>query len=94
MRHPFRFPRATVVLLLANFVGTMFIMARGKAMAFAIGVWPVFGSVVMHLVVFALLSACAAAVCWGILYNLRRSGVHRLENAPTGTNSAGSSSGR
>lgn len=94
MRHPFRFPRATVALLLANFVGAIFIMAKGTAMARVIGAWPVFGSVVIHLLVFALLAVCAAVVCWGILHNLRRSGVHRLGSVPTATSSAAPSPGQ
>lgn len=94
MRHPFRFPRATVVLLLANLVGAIFIMAKGTAMARVVGAWPVFGSVVIHLLVFALLAVCAAAVSWGILHDLRRSGVYRLGSVPTGTHSAAPSAGQ
>jgi hypothetical protein len=89
MQPQFRFPRATVGLLLANFAGAMFVIAKGKAISrMAQPFWPVFGSVVIHLLVFAFLAVCTAAIFWKILHSRRRSGVHRLENVPTGTNSA------
>jgi hypothetical protein len=51
------------------------------------GVWSTFASIL----VFMLLTVCpAAAVVWGILHSLRRSGVHRLENVPSFMKSADS----
>ena len=90
MRPQFRFPRATVVLLLVNFVGAVFVIAKGKAMSRVVGTWPAFGSVALHLLVFALLAVSAAAIFSAVLHNLRCSGVHRFENVPTATNSGGS----
>ena len=73
-------PRHIVVfLMLGMFAGV--VLALGAAIRVAGGtpaaVWPLVGAVL----VFMLLSVCAAAaVVLGILRTLRRSGVHRLEN--------------
>ncbi len=94
MKSQFRFHRATVALLIVNLIGAMFIIAKGKAMSHVTPMGTVFSSVAIHLVVFALLALCGAAVFWAILHNLRRTGVHRLESMPTGTSSASSISTR
>jgi hypothetical protein len=90
MKPQFRFPRATVGLLLANFAGAIFIIAKGNAISHVIGIWPVFGSVVVHLLIFVLLAISAAVLLWAVLNNLHRTGAHRLENVRIGTNSSGS----
>ena len=79
MRAHSRFRRSTVFLMLGMFAGV--VLALGAAIRVAGGtpaaVWPSIGAVL----VFMLLSVCAAAaVVLGILRTLRRSGVHRLEN--------------
>lgn len=90
MKPQFRFPRSTIVVLLANFAGAIFIIAKGKAISHVIGIWLVLGSVVVHLLVFALLAMSAAALLWAVLNNLHRTGAHRLENVRIETNSSGS----
>jgi uncharacterized membrane protein YhaH (DUF805 family) len=61
------------------FAGVVLTIAKASSIAGdTVGsVWPSLISVL----VFMLLTMCtAAAVVWGILHSLRRSGVHRLEN--------------
>jgi len=79
MQAHFRFPRSTVFLMLVIFAGVVLTIAKASSVAGdTLGsVWPSLVSVL----VFMLLTMCtAAAVVRGILYTLRRSGVHRLEN--------------
>jgi hypothetical protein len=79
MQAQFRFPRSTVFLMLVIFAGVVLAIAEASSIAgdTAGSAWRSFVSVL----VFMLLSMCAAAaVVWGILHTLRRSGVHRLEN--------------
>jgi hypothetical protein len=81
MQPQFRFPRSTVFLMLVIFAGTILTIAEASKIAGDTrgwsGVWPSLGSVL----VFMLVTMCAAAaIVWGILHTLRRSGVHRLEN--------------
>jgi len=79
MQPQFRFPRSTVFLMLAIFAGVLLTIAEASSVAgdTSGAAWRtsviVFG--------FMLLTMwTAAAVVWGILHSLRRSGVHRLEN--------------
>lgn len=79
MQPQFRFPRSTVFLMLVIFAGTLLTIAEASSIAGdnSGSVWPSLVSVL----VFMLLTMCAAAaVVWGILHSLRRSGAHRLEN--------------
>ena len=82
MQPQFRFPRSTVFLMLVIFAAVLLAIAKASSVAGdTLGsVWPSLVSVL----VFMLLTMCAAAaVVWGILHTLRRSGVHRLENIYT-----------
>ena len=79
MQPQFRFPRSTVFLMVVIFAGVVLTIAKASSIAGdTVGsVWPSLISVLG----FMLLTMCtAAAVVWGILHSLRRSGVHRLEN--------------
>ncbi len=79
MQPQFRFPRSSVFLMLVVFGGVVLTIAKASSIAgdTSGSVWRSLGSVL----VFMLMTVCtAAAVVWGILHTLRRSGVHRLEN--------------
>jgi hypothetical protein len=65
--------------MLVVFAGVVLAIAKASRVAGdTLGsVWPSLVSVLA----FMLLTMCAAAaVVWGILHTLRRSGIHRLEN--------------
>lgn len=79
MQPQFRFPRSTVFLMLLIMAGL--VLAIAKTSSVAGGTLGVTGRTLLSLLVFMLLSmSAAAALVWGILHALRRSGVHRLEN--------------
>jgi hypothetical protein len=79
----FRFPRSSVFLMLVIFAGVMLTIAKASSVA-----GDSLGSAwrqLLFVLIFMLLSMCtAAAVVWGILHSLRRSGLHRLENVQGG----------
>jgi hypothetical protein len=79
MQPQFRFPRSTVLLMIVILAGVVLAIAEASSVA-----GDTLGSAwrsLVSLLVLMLLSMCAAAaVVWGILHTLRRSGVHRLEN--------------
>ena len=79
MQPQFRFPRSTVFLMLLIFAGTLLTIAKASSIAGDISgsVWP---SLISVLILMLLTMCAAAAVVWGILHSLRRSGAHRLEN--------------
>jgi hypothetical protein len=79
MQPQFRFPRSTVFLMLVIFAAVLLAISKASGVAgdTSGSVWPSLVSVLA----FMLLTMCAAAaVVWGILHTLRRSGIHRLEN--------------
>lgn len=87
MQPQFRFPRSTVFLMLVIFAGVVLTIMKAASVAGGLAVWPSLVSVL----VFMLLTMCtAAALVWGILHSLRRSGVHRLENVHSWMESLGS----
>lgn len=76
MQGQFRFPRSTVFLMVVIFAGVLLAIAKAGSVAGG-SVWPPLVSVL----VFMVLSTCTvAALVWGILHSVRRSGVDRLEN--------------
>lgn len=79
MQPQFRFPRSTVFLMLVIFAGVVFTIAKASSLTdHTLGsVWPSLVSVLLFML---LTMSAAAAVVWGILHSLRRSGVRRLEN--------------
>ena len=83
MQPQFRFSRFTIFLMLATLAGVVLAIAEASGVAGdTLGLaW----QSLVCVVVFMLLIVCtAAAVVWGILHALRRSGVHRLESVQTG----------
>lgn len=80
MRPEFRFPRSTVLLMLILFAGVVLTIVKATSVELAYGiplgtVWPSLLSVLVAMVV---TMSAAAAIGWGILHSLRRSGVRRL----------------
>jgi hypothetical protein len=78
MQPQFRFPRSTLFLMLVILAAVVLTIAKASSIAgdTSGAVWSTFG----FLLVFMLLTvSTAAAIAWGILHSLRRSGVHRLE---------------
>jgi hypothetical protein len=86
MQRAFRFPRSTVFLMLVIFIGVVLTIAKAMSVSVAYGapagtVWP---SLISVFGVMTVIMCAAAAVIWGILHSLRRSGTHRLENVRSG----------
>ena len=79
MQPQLRFPRSTVFLMLVILAGVVLTIAEATKVA-----GDTLGSgwrTLISMLVFMLLSMCTvAAVVWGILHGLRRSGIHRLQN--------------
>jgi hypothetical protein len=83
MKPQYRFPRSTVFLMVVIFAGVVLTIAKASSIAgdTSGSVWPSLVSVLA----FMLLTMCtAAAVVWGILHILERSGVDRLERVESG----------
>ena len=79
MQPQFRFPRSTVLLMLVILAGVVLTIAEASSVAGdTLGL--AWRSLVSVLVFMLLIMCTAAAVVWGILHTLRRSGVHRLED--------------
>jgi hypothetical protein len=86
MRDGFRFPKTTAVLMTIILAGLMLAIKRGEDIANSLPhVNPQIGPEPMHLVLLppiALMFAgfyALGVIGWGILFALRRSGVHRLD---------------
>lgn len=82
MRPEFHFPRSTVFLMLAIFAGVVLTIAKATGVELAYGVtlgtvWP---SLISILVCMALSMFAVAAIGWGILHALGRTGAHRMAN--------------
>jgi hypothetical protein len=93
MQTQFRFPRSTVVLMLAITAGVMLTIAKASSVAGnTLGsAW----SALLSLLVLMLVGmSAAAALVWGILHTLRRSGVHRLDNVQSWMRSVESNGNR
>lgn len=80
MRPEFRFPRSTIFLMSIIFAGVILAMEKANSIMvkYAAGVGSIWPSLPWFLG-FTLLFTCAAALAvWGVLFALRRTGVHRL----------------
>jgi hypothetical protein len=82
MESKFRFPRATVVLMLLSLVGVVLALEQARVIQIHYGgsnsvapAWPAFLWVFGRVL---LIAAATAASVWGIFFALRRTGVHRL----------------
>lgn len=86
----FRFPRSTVFLMWVILVGVLLAIAEAKKIALPYGpteTRSVWSMLPWFIVACAVLVCCATAVAWGILFALKRTGMHRLENMQTGMHS-------
>jgi len=82
MESKFRFPRATLVLMLLSLLGVVLSLGEARVVEMHYGggsvppEWPmllwIFGQML-------LITVAVAASVWGILFALRRSGIQRLE---------------
>ena len=83
MESRFRFPRATLVLMLLSLLGVVLSLGEARIVEMRYGnsvgmppEWPMLLWIFGRLFLIAL---AAATVVWGIFFALRRSGIHRLE---------------
>src|SRR5215467_11912692 len=74
----FRFPRSTVFLMLLIIAGVLVTIAKASSVA-GDTLGSAWRTLVSLLVLMLLTMFTAAAVVWGIVHILRRSGVHRLD---------------
>lgn len=80
MKPEFRFPRSSVFLMLVVFAGVLLTIAKAASVEITYDsksgtVWPSLLSVLAFMIATML---PAAAIGWGILHSLRRSGTRRL----------------
>lgn len=83
MQPQFRFPRSTVFLMWVILAGVVLAIEKAKSIQVKYGpqeLMAVWNSLPWFLFLFPAVACAAVAAVWGILYSLRRSGVHRLEN--------------
>lgn len=83
MESKFRFPRATLVLMLLSLLGVVLTLEQARMIEVHYGndvgmppEWPILLWIFGQLLLIAL---GFAAVAWGIFFALRRSGIQRLE---------------
>jgi hypothetical protein len=83
MEAKFRFPRATLVLMLLSLLGVVLTLEQARMIEVHYGnnvgvppEWPMLPWIFGRLLLIAL---GFAAIAWGIFFALRRSGIHRLE---------------
>ena len=86
MRPGFRFPRSTVFLMCVILAGVALAIEKAKTIQVKYGpqeVMAVWNSLPWFLLLFPALACMAVAAVWGILFALRRTGVHRLDDVQT-----------
>jgi len=93
MQPRFRFPRSTVFLMLLIIAGVLLTIAKASSVA-GDTLGSAWRTLVSLLVLMLLTMFAAAAVVWGILHTLRRSGVHRLDNVQSWMRSVESNGNR
>jgi drug/metabolite transporter (DMT)-like permease len=85
MRPEFRFPRSTVFLMCVILAGVLLAIQQAESISFKYGgpetitVW----SNLPWPLLFVLVALCIGVAAWGILFALRRTGVHRLDTLQT-----------
>lgn len=82
MRPQFRFPRSTVFLMCVILAGVVLAIEKAKAIQIKYGVaqmsiWP---ALPWSLVLMLALVCVTVAAAWGILFAMRRTGMHRLDD--------------
>jgi hypothetical protein len=82
MDRKFRFPRATLVLMLLSLVGVVLSLEEASVIQTRYGsggsIGPVWPALLWTFGRILLIASAAAAAVWGIFFALRRSGVHRF----------------
>jgi len=83
MESKFRFPRATLVLMILSLLGVVLSLEQARIVEMHCGngvgmppEWPMLLWIFGRLLLIAL---AAATIVWGIFFALRRSGIQRLE---------------
>jgi hypothetical protein len=97
MKSEFRFPKATVGLMLAILAAVMLAIEKAKAISASIPhanppVGPIQSTqttIVQTLLVALIWAITAGAIGWGILYALRRTGVQQLSEMDPAANQRG-----
>jgi hypothetical protein len=82
MSAQFRFPRSTVFLMCVILAGVVLTIEKAKAIQVKYGaaqmsIWP---ALPWSLVLMLALVGVTVAAAWGILFAMRRSGMHRLDH--------------
>ena len=83
MNRQFRFPRSTVFLMCAILAGVAFAIEKAQHIQANPTGNPLRTETAAPLILSFILVYVAAAVGWGILFALRRTGMHRLSNLQT-----------
>jgi hypothetical protein len=90
MRTEFRFPRTTAVLMMIILAGVVLAIQRGEAIQRSVPyanpqvgpIHPVHSTLLPGVVFGLAFFYAAGLIGWAILFALRRSGVHRLDETP------------
>ena len=83
MQPQFRFPRSTVFLMWVILAGVLLAIEKAKIIQVKYGpqeVMAVWNSLPWFLFLFPALACVAVAAVWGLLFALRRTGMHRLDS--------------
>ena len=88
MRNGFRFPKSTAILMTIILLGILVAIQKGENIAYSLPhvsqtiapIHPVHSGLLPPIPVFFAAFYAAGLVGWAILFALRRSGVHRLDN--------------
>lgn len=86
MQPQFRFPRSTVFLMCVILAGVLLAIEKAKTIEVKHGpqeVMAVWNSLPWFLFIFPLLACGTVAAVWGLLFALRRTGMHRLDSMRT-----------
>lgn len=86
MQPQFRFPRSTVFLMWVILAGVLLTIEKAKAIQVKYGpeeVMAVWNSLPWFLFLFPALACAAVVAVWGVLFALRRTGMHRLDGVGT-----------
>jgi hypothetical protein len=87
MRNGFRFPKTTAALMTIILLGVILAIRKGEAIAYSLPhvsepvgpIHPVHSGLLSPIPLFFLAFYAAGVLGWAILFALRRSGVHRLD---------------
>ena len=83
MRPQYRFPRSTVFLMCVILAGVVLAIAKARDVATSVPLpheaMVVWNSMPLFLLLFPMLAGAAVLAVWGLLFALRRTGMHRLD---------------